>query len=576
MQQIGQEDPDTSSRLLWAFLLIGLILGAWSLLSPPPKAPAERVASPIKNTAPEVPDPGAPASMAPELPPSSPVSATAEEEVVLENESLRLVFSNRGAALKKAEVKRYRDASGGVDDLVSPACAVTKTFPLTLGGDDKRLTDFANTSLFHVERTDASGGSGAVFTLADGQGTSVRKAFSLPARGCELKLQVSCLAGNKPVDPVMLSWGPGFGKLSAKQAKNTYYQQEYVAFSQGGGFEKVTKGKKPSSSSYGEKGPLAWVALSNNYFSAIFSPATPISLIKVRNVELSAEQQKLYPSTTAMVLEVALGSHASLYMLPKEWSELKSMGGNYYRLQDWGWLGPICAILLWAMKGLFQAVKNYGLAVILLTFAIKLLFFPLTHKSMVKMKEMGDRMKKLKPQIDRIKSKYKKMGGGLETRGKMNEEMMALYQKEGINPLSGMGGCLPLLLQMPIFFALFTMLPRAIELRGAPFFGWITDLSVYDPYYITPVLMGVSMVISTLMTSSQLEGPQKAMMWMMPIMFTWFCLWAPAGLTLYWLVNNLLTMAQQGWTNRLVAHRLEEAAKGRKSTPKGQSKKSRG
>jgi YidC/Oxa1 family membrane protein insertase len=157
----------------------------------------------------------------------------------------------------------------------------------------------------------------------------------------------------------------------------------------------------------------------------------------------------------------------------------------------------------------------------------------------------------------------------------MNEEMMDLYKREGVNPLGGMSGCLPLLLQMPIFFALFQLLPRAIDLRGASFFGWIQDLSVPDPYYVTPILMGVSMVVSTKMTATQgMEGPQKMMLWLMPVMFTWFCLWAPAGLTLYWLTNNLLTMGQQGLINRQVAKRQEAAAKSRKSTPKGQSRPS--
>ena len=167
------------------------------------------------------------------------------------------------------------------------------------------------------------------------------------------------------------------------------------------------------------------------------------------------------------------------------------------------------------------------------------------------------------------------MSKDMSTRSKLNEEMMALYQREGINPLGGMSGCLPLLLQMPIFFALFTMLPRAIELRGAPFFGWIQDLSVQDPYYVTPLLMGVSMFISTKMTSTTgMEGSQKMLLYFMPVMFTWFCLWAPAGLTLYWLANNLLTMGQQALINRQVAARQEAAAKARKSTPKGPSRPS--
>ncbi len=259
------------------------------------------------------------------------------------------------------------------------------------------------------------------------------------------------------------------------------------------------------------------------------------------------------------------------------------MGGQYFRLLNWGTssfgnaiLYPVCTALLFALKWLFGICRNYGVAIILLTALIKLAFYPLTQRSMVKMKEMGEAMKKLKPQVDRIKAKYKKMPKDMTTRTKMNEEMMALYQREGINPMAQMTGCLPMLLQMPIFIALYTLLPAAIELRGAPFFWWIKDLSVADPYYITPLLMGATMIISTKMTmTTEMEGAQKLMIWAMPLMFVYWCLLAPAGLALYWLANSVLTIGQQYLINRQVAARQEAAQKERKSTPKGPSKPSR-
>lgn len=583
MQQLGQDDSGISRNLVYAFLLIGVILGAWTLLMPPPSVPAPapgQVAGAPANAPDVAPGPGGsaqpPALQAPppEAPPAS-VEAV-EQDVVLENAKLRLVFSSRGAVLKSAVLKEYADPKGVPDDLVSPVSAALARWPLALATGEAALDGAANAALFHVERSDGDGGQGVEFTYSDGAGTWVRKGFRLPAGGYALRVDLAAAAAGRPLDAVAVSWGPGFGSLSALQAKNTYYQQEYAAYSSGSDYKKVAKEKKPSASKYSEKGPYAWAALSNNYFAALFVPDRPTPWIRVESVALTEAQQKNYPAPTALALDVAVPGGAQLHLMPKEWGNLRAMGGTYARLQDWGWewFSYICAALLWGMHTLYGTLRNYGLAIILLTVIVRLLFFPLTQKSMVKMREMGDQMKRLKPQVDRIKAKYQKLPKGMESRSRMNEEMMALYQREGVNPLGGMAGCLPILLQMPIFFALFTMLPRAIELRGAPFVMWIHDLSVHDPYYITPLLMGASMAVTTVMTPSQLEGPQKAMMWFMPFMFTWFCLWAPAGLTLYWLVNNLLSIAQQAYVNKAAEQRKAAAEKERKSTPKGPSKKS--
>ena len=182
-----------------------------------------------------------------------------------------------------------------------------------------------------------------------------------------------------------------------------------------------------------------------------------------------------------------------------------------------------------------------------MTILIRLVLFPLTHKSTVSMQKMQE----INPKVQGIRNKYRgklkdKQGRpNPEMQRKMNEETMALYQREGVNPMGGLGGCLPLLLQMPIFFALFTLLPRSIELRGAPFFLWIQDLSAQDPYYVTPVLMGATMFLQQKLTPSTADPVQQKIFMFMPIIFTFLFITFPAGLVLYWTVNNLLTIAQQ-------------------------------
>lgn len=586
MDQLGQEDPKSLSRLIWAMAIMALVFvgTSWWMKSTAPKTPpAAAKPAPSQDATPGKAPEAPPATVQPASAPvaTQPLEAAQEATAVLENDDLHLEFSNKGGVLTKAVLKNYREKNGPNDDLVSPLSHLMGIFPFAVVTGDSAYDTATSAALFHVEQSAGEAGAKVLaLSWADGKGSALTKTFTLPSTGYELTVHVSGVQGGKAMAGVPLTWGPGLGRLLQSQVKDRYYQQDYVGLSQAGAFKKVQRAKlkegMPASSEvWGDKGSLEWAALTNNYFAAIFLPGAPITKATVTTLPLTAEQQKVYPAPTAVQLAVVFPEKGKVFIGPKEWKRWASMGGNLYKLQDWGWLAPICAFLLWSLKSIYALVANYGVGIILLTFFIKVAFYPLTQRSMVKMKEMGEAMKKLKPQIDRIKAKYKKMGKDMTTRSKMNEEMMALYQREGINPLGGMSGCLPLLLQMPIFFALFTMLPRAIELRGAPFFGWIQDLSVQDPYYVTPLLMGVTMFISTKMTSSTgMEGSQKMMLYFMPVFFTWLCLWAPAGLTLYWLVNNLLTMGQQALINRQVAKRQEEAAKSRKSTPKGPSRPS--
>jgi YidC/Oxa1 family membrane protein insertase len=212
---------------------------------------------------------------------------------------------------------------------------------------------------------------------------------------------------------------------------------------------------------------------------------------------------------------------------------------------DFGIFAWLVVPLLRALKWVNGFVGNYGWSIIVLTVLINLAMFPLRHKSVVSMRRMQD----LQPEVKTIQERYAKLKMSDPARQKMNTELMSLYRERGVNPASG---CVPMLLTLPVLFAFYSMLSVAIELRGAPFVGWIHDLSLYDPLYITPVLMGVTQFVQTKMTPSTMDPMQQKMMMLMPIIFMSMFLWAPSGLVLYWTTSNLWAIGQQVVTNRLI------------------------
>ena len=578
MNQIGQEEPIGLSRLILTTALIAGVFIVWAMFFTPSKSPEQagsknEPAAPAKAPQEKSPDAVRPA---PQVIPAEPLSADKAETFTIGNGEMELQFSNRGAVLVHAFMKKFKEkGASSQDDLVSPLADATGAYPLAIETGDSAYDKVVNEGLFHVEQN----AQGLTFKWSDGKGDSVVKTFHVDEKGYVASFEISASKDGQILDFVPLIWGPGFSKLTKDQAKNKYYQQEYVGYEAGGKFHKAVRGKRPAGEhldqAYG--GGISWAGIANNYFAAIVLPDQPLSSLKVRTISLAEDLQKLHPSETDISMIVETKGKGKLFLGPKDFSSLKELGGQVFRMMNWGWswFSAICAFLLWGLNKLYAYTANYGIAILLLTLVMKIFFYPFTQSSMVKMKEMGESMKKLKPQIDKIRAKYKKIGMNMQTRAKMNEEVMELYKREGVNPLGGMSGCLPLLLQLPVFWALFTMLPNTIDLRGAHFFLWIKDLSLADPLYITPILMGVSMLLSTMMSGTQMTEPtQKVMMYTMPVMFTWFCLWAPAGLTLYWLANNLLTMGQQAIINKQVEKRALEAQKAKKSTPKGPSRPS--
>jgi YidC/Oxa1 family membrane protein insertase len=240
------------------------------------------------------------------------------------------------------------------------------------------------------------------------------------------------------------------------------------------------------------------------------------------------------------------GTPINFFAGPKDFDVLALLDRDLVRAINFGWFAFLVVPLLRSLKWVNAYVGNYGWSIIILTVLINAIMFPLRHKSVVSMRKMQE----IQPEVKSIQDRYAKLKATDPAKQKMNTELMGLYRERGVNPASG---CVPMLLTFPVLFAFYSLLSTAIELRGAPFAGWIHDLSLHDPLYITPVLMGASQVWQQRLTPAVGVDPmQQKMMMLMPIVFTFMFLWAPSGVALYWFVSNMWGIGQQYMTNYLI------------------------
>ena len=286
--------------------------------------------------------------------------------------------------------------------------------------------------------------------------------------------------------------------------------------------------------------PSGWVAMLQHYFVGALLPLPQEDNAGYEfysNVtQRDSAPRYLIGYKTTHPASVPVGATKTLatrmYVGPKETQRLIKADAKLELTVDYGWLTPVSSPLFWIMTYIQRVVSNWGVSIILLTLLVKLVFFPLSaasYKSMARMKKMQPRMKTLKERFGDDKQKFQ-------------QAMMEIYKKEKINPL---GGCLPIVIQIPVFIALYWVLLESVELRQAPFILWIKDLSLQDPYYVLPVLMGASMFGQQLLNPAPMDPMQQKIMMALPLVFTVFFLWFPSGLVLYWLVNNVLSITQQ-------------------------------
>ncbi len=300
-----------------------------------------------------------------------------------------------------------------------------------------------------------------------------------------------------------------------------------------------TKNRNIQPFEFSDKGELKWFAFEGEYFTALLIPPpsqTSLSLL-VKGDEKNLLKANLINAPVSIPPKQAIKVPFQIYLGPKEIDRLKELGADAEKLVDFGWFTIVAKPLLWFLKLTNKITGNFGIDILILSILIKIIFIPLTQISMKSMKEM----QKVQPEMSRIKEQYK------NDKARLQQEIMLLYKRRKINPMSG---CLPMLIQIPVFIALYNALQYTIEMRHAPFFLWIQDLAAKDPIYITPLIMGATMVLQQKMTPTAADPTQAKMFLLMPVMFTFLFLNFPSGLVLYWLVNNVLSIAHQYYMNK--------------------------
>ena len=296
-------------------------------------------------------------------------------------------------------------------------------------------------------------------------------------------------------------------------------------------FSDIAKGK----AKFATKANNGWLAMVQHYFVSAWLPAAGVE----REFYVRKVADDLYSAGVIVPVATDGKSSVTLYAGPQLQSQLEKIAPGLDLVVDYGWLTVIAAPLFWVLGAIHSLLGNWGWAIIGLTVLIKLAFFPLSaasYKSMAKMRVLTPKLTKLKETFG-------------DDKQRLNQAMMEMYKKEKVNPL---GGCLPVLIQIPVFIALYWVLLGTVEMRNAPWLGWITDLSVKDLYYVLPLIMGVTMLVQTRLNPAPADPIQAKIMWMMPIVFTGMFLFFPSGLVLYWVVNNLLSIGQQWQITRMI------------------------
>ncbi len=533
-----------SKRIMFAALGSVLILFAWNELFMPKKA-KPGPAGAVSATGPAAPSgpAAAPAAAPVAAAPVAPVGPAAPEElVVLETEQFRATFTSHGGALKSLLLKEEtyrRRGKGAVPDEPIDLVHVREGEPLPmsllpsaeLGGGSDPGTDPLVRAPMRIAAKDAKsvtfeGKLGAL---------DVRKTYAVGNRPYQIDVEVSASGGDRAGTLALLY--PAFQAPDAPTAG---------FFSGGEVFESVVPvcraGDKTErfDGKEGQKvlpGAARWLGLDQHYFVSALMPQAADGSCYFQKLPVAGE------SLAGLRIPVDRGTKANfqLYAGPKQVDLLRAYDRGLETAIDYGpvsnYFAFFARILLWVMQRFHSFVHNWGVAIVLLTVLVKALLYPLTVKSMQSMQEM----KKLQPKVEALKAKYG------DDKEKMNLETMRLYQEHKVNPL---GGCLPLLLQMPVWLALYATLQTSVELYRQPFL-WVKDLTAYDPLYILPLAMGASSFIMQKISPQPADGAQaKMLLYFMPAFFTFIMLKLPAGLTLYILVNNLLSIAQQQWIMR--------------------------
>ncbi len=489
------------------------------------------------------------------------VSADTARDIVVDMPAFTAVFANRGAELVSWKLKNYfNEGTDTPVDLVPRELPQEEPAPFALAFADTALTARAAEALYRATRDGftnitgpldvAEGATTLVFDYEEAAGLRVSKQFHFdPAHPFVVTVTIDATLNGQPQAPA-IRWGPALGGVESSSSGFAYrVGPRGVLF---GGVRqldgRVEEGVERSDGDAIHAGFLQFVGIDNHYFIAAALPGGVETAVSYRAVP----QPPLADGgdvRSLMAFDLAFPdddvNEMPFFLGPKDFEILEAAHATMVRSIEFGWFGWLVVPLHRSLTWVHDYVGNWGWSIIILTFLINIVIFPLKHKSVMSMRKMQE----VQPEMKAIQERYKHLKTTDPDKQKMNQEVMALYRDKGVNPASG---CLPMLLTMPVLFAFYRLLSMSIEIRGEPFVGWITDLAVRDPLYILPAFMGASMVVQQRMTPTPADPMQQKIMMFMPIMFTVMMAFAPSGLVLYWMTSNVLGIGQQVATNRII------------------------
>jgi YidC/Oxa1 family membrane protein insertase len=560
---------DQTRGIIFVILVVAITFIWFHFYQPPvpPQKPVQSApVSPAPSAGSSVSQPATHSASTPARPVNvQAVQASAEQITAVESTFYGVELSNRGGVVRSWKLKKYFDDQTPPHplDLVNPDVSQQLGWPFSLMLADPQLENQANSALYQVTVAPlpvnaSSKGSPppsvleapitVAFHWSDGH-LDVTKKLSFN-QDYQLSLEASVTLDGRPL-PSAVAWKGGFGDKAVYKAS-----QLVAVFYQQNGRINLLQYKKlgvPGNQiqPIEQPGPMDFAGIEDQFFAAAVIPdGTSISLWDWTQWHHFGDNQQ----SSEPVAELAVGSDAPgpvkmrAYIGPKDLALLSKVQPSLEGLVNFGWFGVISKALLFALQWLHRYISNWGWAIIILTLVINFAVFPLKMKSWRSMQEM----QKVAPEMRSIQDRYKKYSMTDPRRKKMQEEIAELYQRHGINPLASLGGCFPMLVQMPIWWALWRVLTGAIELRHAPWIGWIHDLSVRDPYYILPIAMAITMYLMTKMTpqTAAVDPAQQKMMTLMPLMFAAFFFTYASGLNLYMFTSNLVGVGQQYYLNR--------------------------
>lgn len=469
------------------------------------------------------------------------VQAAAESTFTVDTALYRVIFSNRGAVAKSWVLKKFQDESGKPLELIN-AASKDVPLPFAIQIKNQKITVDPNTVLYQA--TPAPNGNGIDYQYSDGK-TVIRKSISFGANSYLADVKSSVLLNNTPV-PHFVQWRGGFGDQKVRNASQNEHTVRYDATA-GKLVTKVQKDAKDGPVT--DSGNYTFAGLEDNFFAAVALPAETGALeIRTFSDSVKMPNEEKPVAFVGAGLSTGAQNDFSLFVGPKDIDILKTVNPKLETIVDWGFFGIIAKpLFLWLNWMHDHVTNNFGWAIILVTLIINLALFPFRLSSL----KSARKMQKLQPQIQAINARYKNVSIRDPKKSEQNQEVMDLYKKEGVNPV---GGCLPMVIQLPFFYAFYRVLSIAIELRHAPWL-WVPDLSAPEslPIHLLPIILIATQFLTQRMTpAAGVDPSQQRMMMMMPLFFGFMFYYASAGLVLYWLTGNLVGIAQQLLINKMM------------------------